>query len=94
MGSTRRRFTDEYRRDAVSLIVDGGYAIGEVAKKFDICGTTLRKWVNRIQPRWSRRRGKPLTQLSEGTELARLRKENTKLELQLEFAKQFRSGSR
>lgn len=50
MGSTRRSFTDEYKRDAVSLIVDGGYTIGEVAKKLDICDTSIRKWVNKIQP--------------------------------------------
>jgi len=36
MGSTRRSFTDEYKRDAVSLILDGGHTIGEVAKKLEI----------------------------------------------------------
>ncbi len=86
MGSTRRSFTDEYKRDAVSLIVDGGYTIGEVAKKLDICDTSIRKWVNKIQPQGEPAAEKPLTE-SERTELARLRKENTKLELQLEFAK-------
>ncbi len=50
MGSTRRSFTDEYKRDAVSLILDGGHTIGEVAKKLDICDTSIRKWVNKIQP--------------------------------------------
>ena len=33
MGSTRRSFTGEYKRDAVSLIVDGGHTIVEAAKK-------------------------------------------------------------
>jgi len=33
MGSTRRSFTDEYKRDAVTLITEGGYSVSEVAKK-------------------------------------------------------------
>ncbi len=86
MGSTRRSFTDEYKRDAVSLILDGGHTIGEVAKKLDICDTSIRKWVSKIQPQGEPAADRPLTE-SERTELARLRKENTKLELQLEFAK-------
>ncbi len=33
MGSTRRSSTDEYKRDAVSLIVDGGLSVSEVCQK-------------------------------------------------------------
>jgi len=86
MGSTRRSFTDEYKRDAVSLIVDGGHTIVEVAKKLEISDTSIRKWVSKIKPQGEPAAEKPLTE-SERTELARLRKENAKLELQLEFAK-------
>jgi len=50
MGSTRRSFTDEYKRDAVSLILDGGHTIGEVAKKLEISETSISKWVKKIQP--------------------------------------------
>ena len=39
MGSTRRSFTPEYKRDAVALIVDGGHTIVEVAKKLEISET-------------------------------------------------------
>jgi len=86
MGSTRRSFTDGYRRDAVSLIVDGGHTIGEVAKKLEISETSIRKWVKKIQPQGEPVAEKPLTE-PERAELVRLRKENTKLEMQLEFAK-------
>jgi len=47
MGSTRRCFTDEYKRHAVSLILDGGHTIGEVAKKLEIS-------VRSTQPPWRR----------------------------------------
>jgi len=86
MGSTRRSFTDEYKQDAVSLILDGGHSIGEVAKKLEISETSLRKWVKKIQPQEQSAAEKPLTE-SERAELARLRTENAKLEMQLEFAK-------
>ena len=86
MGSTRRSFTDEYKRDAVALIVDGGHTIVEVAKKLEISETSIRKWVKKIEPAAEPPVEKPLTE-SERAELARLRRENAKLEMQLDFAK-------
>lgn len=86
MGSTRRSFTDEYKRDAVALIVDGGHTIIEVSKKLQISETSIRKWVKKIEPAGEPPAEKPLTE-SERAELARLRRENAKLEMQLDFAK-------
>jgi transposase len=86
MGSTRRSFTPEYKQDAVALIVDGGHTIVEVAKKLEISETSIRKWVKRIQPPTEPVPEKPLTD-SERAELVRLRKQNAKLEMQLDFAK-------
>jgi transposase len=86
MGSTRRSFTDEYKRDAVALITDGGHTIVEVAKKLEISETSIRKWVKKIEPAGRPPAEKPLTE-SERAELARLRRENAKLEMQLDFAK-------
>jgi transposase len=86
MGSTRRSFTPEYKQDAVALIVDGGHTIVEVAKKLEISETSIRKWVKKIQPPTEPVPEKQLSE-SERAELARLRKENAKLEMQLEFAK-------
>lgn len=41
MGSTRRSFTEEYKRDAVALITEGGYTVPAVAKKLGISETTI-----------------------------------------------------
>ena len=87
MGSTRRSFTAEYKQDAVALIVDGGHTIIEVAKRLEISETSIRKWVKEIQPPSEPVPEKPITE-SERAELIRLRQENAKLEMQLEFAKQ------
>lgn len=86
MGSTRRSFTSEYKRDAVALIVKGGYAIGAVAKKLEISETTVRNWVKKEHPGAVVKAEPPLTE-PERVELQRLRRENAKLEMQLEFAK-------
>ena len=85
MGSTRRSFTEEYKRDAVALITDGGYSVPAVAKKLGISDTTVRKWVKKVQPDIETAE-KALTE-SERDELRRLRTENTKLEMQLDFSK-------
>lgn len=86
MGSTRRSFTEEYKRDAVALITEGGYTVPAVAKKLGISETTIRKWMKQIQPDAATIMEKPLTE-AERTELQRLRRENAKLEMQLDFAK-------
>lgn len=86
MGSTRRSFTDEYKRDAVVLVIDGGYTVAEVSKKLAISETTIRKWLKKFQPEGEPADEKPLTE-AERAELEHLRKENAKLEMQLNFAK-------
>jgi len=60
-----------YVQDAVALIVDGGHAIGEVAKNLDISETSIRKWMKKIQPTTEPVPEQPLTE-SERVELARL----------------------
>jgi transposase len=62
----------------------------EVAKKLEISETSIRKWVKKIQPPKDPVPEQQLTE-SERAELARLRKENAKLEMQLEFAKKVSS---
>ena len=86
MGSTRRSFTDEYKRDAVALIVDGGRTVAEVSEKLSISETTIRKWMKKFEPDAGLASEDPLTE-SERIELARLRRDNATLEMQLEFAK-------
>lgn len=86
MGSTHRSFTEEYKRDAVALITEGGYTASTVPKKLDISEMTIRKWMKKVHPDAATITEKPLTE-SERTELQRLRKENAKLEMQPDFAK-------
>ena len=85
MGSTRRRFTDEYKGHAVRLVLDSGDSIAEIARSIGVHEMTLGKWVKKARDE----RGEPVPALSEDerAELERLRVENRRLKMEAEFAK-------
>jgi len=45
MGSTRRRFSDEYKVEAVGLVIDTGRSVAEVSRNIGVHQMTLGKWV-------------------------------------------------
>jgi transposase len=67
----RRRFDDDFKAQAVRLVLDEGKSVGSVAA--DLTETALRKWVHRT--RADRTRGKTGLTTAEHQEFARLRKE-------------------
>ena len=95
MGSTRRSFTEEYKAEAVSFVIDGGRPVAEVARNIGCHEMSLAKWVKKVR---DERAGAvppdaPLSE-SERAELVRLREqikdkdaENAELRMQVEFAK-------
>jgi transposase len=70
----RRQFDDDFKAQAVRLILDEGKTVGAVARDLDLTETALRDWVNRA--RADRTHGKTGLTIAEREELARLRKEN------------------
>jgi len=73
----RRQFTDEYKADAVRLVLEDGRTVGAVARDLDLTGSALRLWVE--QARADRTKGKSGLTTAEREEFARLRKENRQL---------------
>ncbi|MCA1702025.1 MAG: transposase, partial [Actinobacteria bacterium] len=47
--ATRRRFTQEYKDQAVSLVLDSGRSIADVAKSIGVHEMTLGKWVKKAK---------------------------------------------
>ncbi|MGH3866766.1 MAG: transposase [Pseudonocardiaceae bacterium] len=47
--ATRRRFTQEYRDQAVSLHLDSGRSIAEVARSIGVHEMTLGTWVKKVK---------------------------------------------
>lgn len=85
MGSTRRRFTDEYKANAVELVLSDSRTIAEIARSIDVHEMTLGKWVKKAKDA-GRVPEQPLSQ-DERAELERLREENKRLRMEAEFAK-------
>lgn len=81
---TRRSFTDEFKRDAVSMVLDEGNKIVDVAERLGVGEGTLGNWVR--QERTDRGERAGLT-TSEKAELAELRAEVKRLRMERELLK-------
>jgi transposase len=81
--ATRRRFTEEYKAEAVTLVVDSGRSIAEVAKSLGIGESTLGNWVIKARKE-GRVEEKPLS-IPERVELEESRREIRELKMQVEF---------
>ncbi len=69
---TRRTYTLDFKRDAVALVTEQGYAFSQAARSLDINDPVLRRWKREFE---EQARGQVLT-VDEREELKRLRKEN------------------
>jgi transposase len=85
MGSTRRKFTPEYKAEAVQYVISSGQPIAEVARNLGIVEATLGNWV--AKARENGQAIEPELSVSERAELQRLRKENQTLKMEREFLK-------
>ena len=80
----RRSFTDEFKRDAVGLVIDEGRSVVDVARSLGIGEGTLGNWVRQARIDSGERAG--LT-TSERTEIVELRKENARLRMERDLLK-------
>ena len=81
----RRRFDEDFKAQAVRLVLDEGKSVGSVARDLDLTETALRDWVNRA--RADRTQGKTGLTTAEREELTRLRRENRILQEEREILK-------
>jgi transposase len=85
VGSTRRRFTPEYKAEAVQFVISSGKPVAEVARNLGIVEGTLGNWVAKARENGEAK--EPELDASERVELARLRKENQQLKMERDFLK-------
>jgi transposase len=81
----RRQFDDDFKAQAVRLVLDDGKSIPSVARDLDLTESSLRKWVDHA--RADRTQGRTGLTTAEREELARLRKENRELRTEREILK-------
>ena len=81
----RRQFTDEFKQQAVRLVLDEGKSVGAVARELDLVPSALTQWVKHA--RADRSKGRTGLTTAEREELARLRKENRILQEERDILK-------
>jgi len=81
----RRRFTDEFKQQAVRLVLDEGKGVTAVARELDLVPSALGQWVKQAQA--DRSKGRTGLTTAEREELARLRKENRILQEERDILK-------
>jgi len=84
----RRTFTDEFRAGAVSLVLEKGKTVSQVARDLDLTQSSLGKWVEQARADAGKGKRGTLT-TEEKEELARLRKENRELRMERELLKKW-----
>lgn len=85
MGQARKKYTQQYKDEAVELVVASGRPIAEVARDLGLNEGTLGNWVNQAK-RSGKVKERPLD-ASDREELRRLQEENRQLRMERDFLK-------
>ncbi|MGV9885318.1 transposase [Streptomyces sp. NPDC003006] len=83
-----KRYTDEFKRDAITLVDSSGKTVTAVARELGISSESLRGWYRKAKGKAERGEGAP-GELSraEREELKRLRRENREQQQTIEILK-------
>ena len=83
---TRRKFTDEFKDEAVKLITEQGYSIAEAARNLGVNANLLGRWKKEKENPTEEANGAGAMTAMQA-ELKRLRKENKQLKMEREILK-------
>lgn len=85
----KRNYDEEFKRDAVELLLSGDKDLKPLARDLGVCPATLRAWRDRYLRERAPSQGPPrgAAPLEVAEELGRLRKENETLRRQREILK-------
>ena len=83
---TRRKYSREFKEEAVKLVTDQGYQVAEAARNLGIHANMLSRWKREIEG--GEEGGGGMGNLNDvQSELRRLRKENKRLKMEREILK-------
>lgn len=85
--TTRKKYSKEFKLDAISLVTDQGYSRAEAARSLSINPTILNRWIkeNESDDGQAFRGNGRLT--AEQLEIRRLREENKRLKMEKDILK-------
>jgi len=81
---TRKHYEDDFKEQAVRLVLESGESVTQIAKDLDISPGNLRRWVREFRDKGQ---DKGMLSRDDAAELARLRRENKKLKAQRDILK-------
>jgi len=84
VGRTRRKFSEEFKRDAVEIVRSSDRSIAEVARELGIYDSSLGSWVRQDQVNRGEREG---VSSNDKDRLLELERENTRLRMERELLK-------
>ena len=87
MARQRRKYTSEFKVEAVKLITEQGYSVAEAARSLDIGETLLRSWKVAFQDQGERAFPGNGRLSAEQEELRRLRADNKRLLMERDILK-------
>nr|WP_235984143.1 IS3 family transposase [Bradyrhizobium australiense] len=87
-----RSFTEEYKRQAVELVVSSRRSVTSVAKELGLRDSVLRRWVDKFRQEPASAAWRPTTQAAhmsadQASEIVRLRQENERLRMERDILK-------
>ncbi len=82
MSKSRRKFSKEFKRDAVRLVQSSGESMSKIARDLGVRSGLMSSWVQQIEA--EQQTG---LKTSEQEELARLRRDNDRLRMEVEILK-------
>jgi len=86
MARTRRKFSKEFKIEAVKLVTEGGMSITQVARDLDIGRNLLARWKRQLEEDTDAFPGKG-NQSPDNEEMTRLRRRVTQLEMERDILK-------
>ena len=83
----RKKYSEEFKNDAVDLFKTAGYSQAETARRLDISPSILGRWIRESESDDKAREAGQPTEKELKAEIQRLRAENKRLEMEREILK-------
>jgi transposase len=84
---SRQRYTPEFKKDAVDLVVKHGYNCAEAARRLGINPNNIVRWVRQYRDQQNAAESGTASPKELQAEIQRLRKENKRLQMEREILK-------
>jgi len=81
---TRKHYEDDFKEQAVRLVLESDQSTAQIAKDLDISPGNLRRWIREFRNRGD---DKDMLSKEDAAELARLRRENKRLRAERDILK-------